>query len=297
MLTIATPTGQIGRALVRRLLDAHAPLRLIARNPEKPIVKEALARGALVFHGSLDDPELLRRALDGANALFWLTPPSYDARDVVARYAEFGACAADAIRATGLLRVVHCSSFGAHLDGPVGPIRGNRAVELALDQTGAHVVHLRPSYFMDNDLWAIPSIRGASSIFLPVSGSKRIPRIATRDIAKEAAALLLEHSFQGRSVIELEGPARISFDENAATISRVLDRAISHVTVSESSARASLRSIGMTEDAAARVVELYEALESGYLGGYPPATPRKTRTTVDAFAREVFLPAYRASTP
>jgi uncharacterized protein YbjT (DUF2867 family) len=297
MLTIATPTGQIGRALVRRLLDAHVPLRLIARNPEKPIVKEALARGALVFRGSLDDRELLKRALEGASALFWLTPPSYDTKDVVARYAEFGECAADAIAATGVPRVVHCSSFGAHLDGPIGPIRGNRRVELALDRSGAHVVHLRPSYFMDNDLWAIPSIRGASSIFLPISGSRQIPRIATRDIAKEAAGLLLERSFQGRSVIELEGPARVTFDENAAAISRILDRPISHVTVSSSSAQAALRSIGMTEDAAARVVELYEALESGYLGGSPPAAPRKTKTTIDSFAREVFLPAYRATAP
>jgi uncharacterized protein YbjT (DUF2867 family) len=297
MLTIATPTGQIGRALVRRLLDAHVPLRLIARNPEKPIVKEALARGALVFRGSLDDRELLERSLEGASALFWLTPPSYDAKDLVARYAEFGECAADAIRAAGVPRVVHCSSFGAHLDGPIGPIRGNRAVERALDRTGAHVVHLRPSYFMDNDLWAIPSIRGASSIFLPISGAKRIPRIATRDIAKEAAALLLESSFEGRSVIELEGPARVTFDENAAAISRVLERTISHVTVSASSAQAALRSIGLSEDAAARVVELYEALESGYLGNSPSTPPRKTNTTIDAFAREVFLPAYRASAP
>jgi uncharacterized protein YbjT (DUF2867 family) len=295
MLTIATPTGQIGRALVRRLLDAHAGLRLIARNPEKPIVKEAMACGARVFRGSLDDPELLRQALDGASALFWLTPPSYDAKDVVARYAEFGECIADAILATGVPRVVHCSSFGAHLDGPVGPIRGNRAVELALDRSGAHVMHLRPSYFMDNDLSALPSIRGAASIFLPISGARRIPRIATRDVAREAAALLLERSFEGRNVIELEGPARVTFDENAASISRVLERPISHVTVSSSSARAALRSIGMTQDAAARVVELYEALESGYLGGPPPAKPRKTKTTIDAFARDVLLPAYRAS--
>lgn len=297
MLTIATPTGQIGRALVRRLLDAHAELRLIARNPEKPIVKEAAAHGARIFTGSLDDPELLRRALDGASAFFWLTPPSYDAKDVVARYAEFGRCAADAIRATGVPRVVHCSSFGAHLDGPVGPIRGNRAVELALDQCGAHVMHLRPAYFMDNDLWAIPSIRGASSIFLPIAGARRIPRIATRDIAKEAAALLLERNFVGRNVIELEGPQRVTFDENAAAISRALDRTIAHVTVSADAARTALRSIGMTEDAAARVVELYEALGSGYLGGPLPETPRKTKTTIDAFAREVLVPAYRASVP
>lgn len=295
MLTITTPTGQIGRALVTRLLDAKAPVRVIARFPDKPAVAAARARGAEVVVGSLDDPAVLDRALDGADALFWLTPPSYEAPDVVARYAEFGARAAEAVTRSGVAHVVHLSSFGAHLDAPTGPIRGNRAVEAALNATKAHVLHLRPAYFMDNDLWSIPTIREHGAVFAPVRGESCIPRIATRDVASVAAEHLLERAFTGHRALELEGPRRVTFDEVASTIGRAIGRPVHHVTIESSAARAAFEGIGMTEDAAARVVELYEALDHGVLGGTPPTAPRRTTTSIDMFAHEVFRPAYGAA--
>ena len=78
MLTIVTPTGQIGSALVRRLLDAQANLRLIARNPEKPIVKEALEKGGIDGCGVLTFGLTLERAAQTFARL-----PALDAGDRV----------------------------------------------------------------------------------------------------------------------------------------------------------------------------------------------------------------------
>jgi uncharacterized protein YbjT (DUF2867 family) len=293
-VVVNTPTGHVGSALVPALLDAGVEVRLIARSFHKPIIKQALSRGAAVYIGSLDEPQLLRRAFSGADVVFWLTPPCYEASDLVGRATELGTLAAATIRATGVERVVHCSSFGAHLAVPPGPILAARAVEIALDGTGATVTHLRPAYFMDNDLWAIHSIRSFGAIFLPMPGELRIPRIATRDVAQVACNAILEPS-SGRRVIELEGPARVTFNEAAAAISRAIGRQVSHVQVKREQARGAMRELGMTADAAERVLDLYAALVAGTLGGTPPSKVHNTTTSLDTFAREVFAPAYAAS--
>lgn len=293
-IVVTTPTGHVGSTLVPLLMDAGAEVRLIARSFDKPSVRRAMARGAAIYVGSLDEPNLLARAFSGADAVFWLTPPSYEAKDLVARYVELGSTAASAIRSARVPYVVHCSSFGAHLDTPPGPIRGVRRVEQMLDATGASVTHLRPAYFMDNDLWAIGSIRAARSIFLPLPGPLSIPRIATRDVAQAASRALLEpHS--GVRAIELEGPAHASFDEDAAAIGRAIGGPVAHVQVSESDAREAMLRMGMTGDAVERVLELYRALADKTLGGAPPTKPHRTSTTLDDFAREVFAPAFAAA--
>ncbi len=95
-------------------------------------------------------------------------------------------------------------------------------------------------------------------------------------------------------MIELEGP-RVTFDEAAGAISLAIGGKTAHVRVTPADARAALRQTGMSEDAAKRVVEIYEALETGVLGGEPPSIRHVSTTSLDVFAREVFLPAYRAS--
>ena len=53
---------------------------IISRHPGK--VADLVARGARVVEGSIDDPVVLDRALDGADALYWANPgnlrPDYD---------------------------------------------------------------------------------------------------------------------------------------------------------------------------------------------------------------------------
>jgi len=72
-IVINTPTSNIGRALASRLLDAGESIRVLSRDRKK--VDELTRRGASVVEGSFEEPALLSEALEGAEALFWLTPP------------------------------------------------------------------------------------------------------------------------------------------------------------------------------------------------------------------------------
>ena len=72
-IVINTPTSNIGRALASRLLDAGERVTALSRDKKK--VDELLRRGARIIQGSFEEPSLLAAALEGAEALFWLTPP------------------------------------------------------------------------------------------------------------------------------------------------------------------------------------------------------------------------------
>src|SRR5882757_6452658 len=98
-IVINTPTSNIGRALAARLLDAG--------------------------EGSFEEPALLAEALEGAEALFWLTPPPArpDYHDWAVRCARQAATAA---KKASVCRAVVISSMGAHTGpgtGAVGPAR------------------------------------------------------------------------------------------------------------------------------------------------------------------------------
>src|SRR5260370_42534511 len=72
-IVINTPTSNIGRALAARLLDAGEIVTVLSRDRKK--VDDLAKRGARVVEGSFEEPALLAKALEGAGALFWLTPP------------------------------------------------------------------------------------------------------------------------------------------------------------------------------------------------------------------------------
>jgi uncharacterized protein YbjT (DUF2867 family) len=85
-IVINTPTSNIARALAARLLDAGERVTVLSRDKKK--VDELLRRGARVVEGSFEEPARLAKALDGAEALFWLTPPPAHRRAAPATSSE-----------------------------------------------------------------------------------------------------------------------------------------------------------------------------------------------------------------
>jgi len=153
------------------------------------------------------------------------------------------------------------------------------------------VRHLRATYFMENFVWSLDGIRGAGSVFLPVSGSMRLPMIATQDVAAAAATILLDGSWTGQQAVGLHGPADLSYNEAAAAIGEGLGRPVRHVQVTPDQARESLEKMGIHPNVVTSYLEMYDALETGRLKIAEPRTPTTTTpTTLTTFAREVMKP-------
>lgn len=292
-IVITTPTGHIGAELTRRLLDAGQHVTLLARNPEK--VAWAADRGATVKAGNLDDSDFLVEATKGAQTLFWLTPPNPAAPSFRAYQRQLGLNAARAVRKNGISRVVNLSSVGAHLGQSAGPVNGLYDVELALDAVTCNVTHLRPGAFYENTLWSLDTIKNAGAIFLPVDPNAKIPMIATADIAQAAAETVLDTSWSGKRQVHLAGPADLSYNEVAASISRALERPVNFVQVTPDAARQGMLAAGLPAGMVENYLELYAAFSSGLVNsGITDSNLKRYTTTFDTFARTVLRGAYGA---
>jgi len=288
-IAVATPMGHVGSAVAECLLDAGADVMLLSRHPDK--LTRLVTRGAGVAEGSLDDEDYVVRATRGAEALFWVTPPDFTSADYRGFQKRVGCAAAEAIRVNRIRRIVNLSSVGAHLRSGGGPINGLHDVEQCLDHVATNIIHLRPGYFFENYLLQLQNIVSEGEIYLPVSGSRRVPMIATQDIARVASDRLVDTGWFGRSIRGLHGPADLTFDEAAAAMSGGLGRPVAHVRIDEGPAQKAMIGWGMSKSACDLMLEMYRGFEFGTLRPDEERSPETfTPTRLVDFAKEEMLP-------
>src|ERR1700691_1106163 len=215
-IVINARPSNIGRALAARLLDAGEGVTVLSRDKKR--VDELLRRGARVLEGSFEEPAVLAQALEGAEALFWLTPPP--ARpDYYAWATECAKQAAEAAKHAGVRRAVVISSMGAHTGPGTGAVGPAREMESDFEASLPAVVSLRPGIFMENFLLSAGMIAQAGQIFVPIQPGKKWPLVATADIAAKAACWLFDRGWTGHYRIGGHGPQDLSTGEAAAIIS------------------------------------------------------------------------------
>ena len=288
-IVINTPTSNIGRALAARLLDAGEHITVLSRDKKK--VDELLRRGARVVEGSFEEPALLAEALEGAEALFWLTPPP--ARpDYYAWAVKCAKHAAVAAKKAGACRAVVLSSMGAHTGPGTGAVGPAREMENDFEAALPAVVSLRPGIFMENFLLSTDMIAKAGQIFTPLPAGKRWPLVATADIAAKAACWLLDRGWSGHHKIGVHGPQDLSTDEAAEIISSALGKPVKCVDASLDQARRAMNGMGMPDFVVDLILEQYVAFREGRLDQAEPRTPDTTTpTTLAEFARTTLVPA------
>jgi uncharacterized protein YbjT (DUF2867 family) len=288
-IAVTGPSGNVGRALTSKLLDAGAEVHLLAHDGAK--VGNFAAMGARVHEGRLEDPDDVARATQGADALFWIIPTLFQAPDMRAGQRRIAESGAEAIRKNRIPRVVNLSSGGAQHETGVGPVSGLGEGEKILAGAAPNITHLRPGFFMENFLFQLDAIKGQGNIYMPVAGDIRTPMIATRDIAPVAAARLLDPTWSGHSIHGLHGPADLSLDEVAGILSRVLERPIRYVRIPAAAAREAFLQMGASPSTADAMIEMYAAWDSGRLRPEEPRTPATTTpTTLAEFAAQVLKP-------
>ena len=291
-IVINTPTSNIGRALAARLLDAGEQITVLSRNKKK--VDELLRRGARVVEGSFEEPALLAEALEGAEALFWLTPPP--ARpDYYAWATKCAKQAAMAAKKAGASRAVVVSSMGAHTGPGTGAVGPAREMENDFEAALPAVVSLRPGIFMENFLLSAEMIAKAGQIFVPIQQGKKWPLVATADIAAKAACWLLDRGWTGHYRVGVHGPQDLSTDEAAAIIASAVGKPVQCINATLDQARGALTGMGMPDFVVNLIMEQYVAFRDGRLDPAEPRTPDTTTpTTLAEFTRTTLVPAVSA---
>src|SRR5205823_3047211 len=161
------------------------------------------------------------RGSAGPAAVFWLTPPDPRAPSVEAAYADFTQPAAEAFARHGVERVVGVSALGrgTRWADHAGHITASLAMDDLIASTVVAYRALTNPSFMDNIVRQAESIRNQGLLFSPIDGDRKLPTVATRDIAATAARLLLDTGWSGVDEVPLLGPEDLSFDDMAEIIS------------------------------------------------------------------------------
>ncbi|MET8948370.1 NAD(P)H-binding protein [Streptomyces sp. NPDC004542] len=296
MIVVTTPTGQIGRQVLDRLLDAPdgAPgLRVIARDPARlsPRVREHVE----VVPGSHADPAVLKEACAGAGRLFWLVPPTPSADSVEGHFHAFTEPLREVIAHQSIERVVAVSTLGRSVARNAGQISASLAMDEAIAATGVHYRALCPPFLMENLLGQTEPIRTAGVFSLAAAGDRVLRTCATRDIAATAARLLLDGSWTGQDDVPLVGPDDLTPEGMARVVSEVLDRPVRFQPVSSAEYRATLLRRGASEGWAQGAADMVDALrEQGFYGAGQPSTPETAPTGFRQWCADVLLLAVMA---
>ena len=107
------------------------------------------------------------------------------------------------------------------------------------------ITFLRPGWFMENSSWDVAPARenGVIPSFLqPLD--KPVPMVATDDIGRVASELL-QDTWTGRRVVELEGPHRVTPNELAATFADIFRQPVRIEAVPRETWESLFRSQGM----------------------------------------------------
>jgi uncharacterized protein YbjT (DUF2867 family) len=205
-------TGHIGQVVVEKLLEKGHTVRALGRDDKK--LAALKAKGAQVLKVDMEDAKALTEAFKGADGVFTLTPPAYEAQSLSAAQDRAGEAAVKAIVEAGVKYVVDLSSFGAELPTGTGPITGLYRQEQRINKlSGVNSLHLRASSFMENQFTAIPMIKGMGLNGGSAPADYPMPTVATQDIGAKAAQFLDGLSFSGHTVFDFTGPKEYTMNE------------------------------------------------------------------------------------
>ncbi|BCL26997.1 NAD(P)H-binding protein [Streptomyces aurantiacus] len=295
MIVVTAPTGHIGGQVVRTLLAAGTPVRVVVRDPARlaPDVAERIE----IVRGSHRDPAVVAEAFAGADAVFWLVAADPRADGVDAAYSGFARAAVEAFRTQRVARVVGVSVLGRGT--PEVKQSGAIAATLAMDDliaaTGVSYRALTMSYFMENTLWQAGPIRTEGVFYGPSLPDRSFPLVATRDIAAVAARLLRDDTWTGSGFGEVPvlGAEDLTHDEMAAVISEVLGRPVRYQRIPGEAYKANLMRNGYAEPIAQGLLDMALAKNNGLDAGVTRTPEFTTPTTFRQWCTDVLKPAVR----
>jgi len=294
MIVVTAPTGLIGHQVLENLLGSGQPVRVIVRDPSR-LPAHARERVEIV-QGSHSDADVMDQAFAGADAVFWLVPPDPHAGSVEAAYVDFTRPACDTFKRHEVRRVVGISALGrgTAVAGHAGLVTASLAMDDLIASSGVSYRALTMPSFMDNLLRQTEPIKNRGVFVTPISGDRKLPSCATRDIATVAARLLLDNSWSGASHVAVLGPQDLSFNDMAQIMSEILGKPVRYQQISAQALKDRLTGAGMSDAMAQGTVDMMVAKDQG-LDNAEPRTPESTTpTTFGQWCQETLKPAVLA---
>ena len=296
MIAIVGASGNTGSVAAEKLLQGGEKVRAIGRNAAH--LEKLTSKGAEAFVAEVTDAAALTKAFEGADAVYAMIPPNISVPDAPAYQASVSDALAGAIAKAKVSKAVVLSSIGADKPEKTGPVKGLYHLEAKLSAiAGLEAIFLRAGYFMENLLPQVGVIRNFGMMGGPVRADLPLPFIATRDIGAATAELLLRRDFTGKQPRELLGQRDLTYAEIAPLIGKAIGKpGLSYTKLPDLMLRPAMTQMGLSKSVVNLLLEMAEALNSGYMTALEPRSGSNTTpTSIETFIAEEFVPRFQAA--
>jgi uncharacterized protein YbjT (DUF2867 family) len=257
---VAGVSGHTGKVAAESLIAQKRPVRVVVRDAAKGDPWKS--RGAEVAVADLGDANALSRALEGAEGAYLLIPPSMTVPDFRAYQNKIADAIVHAVKKNRVPHVVFLSSYGAQQPSSTGPIVAlHRAEEELRRIPTTKTTALRAGYFMENLAGSLGTLdAGVLPSFLPATLG--IDMIATADIGRLAASLLVEGTPNASQVVHLGGPP-VTMNDVAAALGRITGKSVRVQEGPLDAVVPTFTGFGMSKDLAELYREMFDAFRRG----------------------------------
>jgi NAD(P)H dehydrogenase (quinone) len=251
LIGVTGATGGVGGRVARRLADHGIEQRLLVRDESRA---PSLEHAEVAAFGGYDDPDGLRRALDGVATLLFVSAAEDPARVLLHQKAI------DAAVAAGVRRIVYTSFVNAAPDATFTFARDHFHTEEHIRRSGAGWTFLRHNLYID----FVPLLCPAEGVIRGPADDGRVAAVSRDDIADVAVAVLTGEGHEEQSY-DITGIEAFTLAEAAAELSRATGRRIAFEDETVEEAFASRRPSGEPDYIVEGWVTTYTAIAAGEL--------------------------------
>jgi len=203
-IVITGSLGHISKPLAEQLIENDHDVTVVSSSPER--IQEIESLGARAAIGKMQDVKFLTSTFAGADIVYLMESLGHnfffdhnlDVREAVL---SIGKKYKEAVQRSGVKKIIHLSSIGAHMKEGNGMLAFHFDVEKVLNDlpSDVKIKFMRPVGFYYNMLQFIPTIKNANAIIQNYGGDDKEPWVSTSDIA-DVIAEEIEKPFEGRTI-------------------------------------------------------------------------------------------------
>lgn len=253
MILLTGAESKTGQRVIRRLDKQGYKISVLVKDLKKaPDIKSSRIS---YLEGDLKKPGTLKKALDGVEHAFLLTPNSDNLVKLEKNFI-------DAAKECGVKYLVKYSALGADPDSRSALLRRHGKSEQYLKDSGLRYAIIRPNIFMQNFVnYFGAEIRDDRKIYLPLNKAK-CGYVDVRDTARLIANVITQNGHK-KKIIDVTGPESLSCGDLAELFSNALGKKVTYENIKPKEFKKRMIESGVREKEAEEYTELYKLLGDG----------------------------------
>lgn len=293
-IVITGSLGNISKPLSIELVQKGHSVTVISRRVDRKPEIEAL--GATAAIGTMEDTDFLSATFKGSDIVYLMeaqNPNSFfDANlDIIEAVNKIGENYKQAIEQSGVKKVIHLSSIGAHTSVGNGILKFHFNVENILKQLpkDVSIKFMRPVGFYYNMFAFIQTIKAQNTIISNYGGDAKEPWVSPVDIASVIAEEM-EKPFNGRVILYIASD-EVSPNEVAKILGEAIGKAdLKWVQITDKQMLDGMVAAGMNPKTAQGFMEMNASRRGGVLyEDYNLNKPTLGKVKLVDFAKEFAL--------